>query len=398
LFPDNLLSETGALNASTIGISGHIVAASIYFAGVMPMFGCNINHVTRNFTLTIVTLALCWGIAPAAEKISPVSDYQYKKDYAQYEGISKETDLQKRADLLIAFLKEHPISRLLQTNAADYMACIKPYLDKKDFAKAIGMEEAFVNLMPTEKSVKDAEVPEPGAGDFLKNILLPTQKMMWMELIKAYYQSNNLPKAADIGEKSYAASPDNAMAATLADIYLKMQNWDKYLAYGDKILAAYPIDQAYVMALQMAQVYFQKQDVSKGLELMAKVIDTFGDKTPPGLKEEAWNGQRALYNSVKGADAYKQKDYAKAIEFYDKAVKLSPKGDDSFYYYLGMSKWQSKDPEGAIDAFAKCVVLNKALAPKAKGYLEDLWKARHNNTLDGLDAALSKAKADLGIS
>lgn len=362
------------------------------------MFGCNQSLINRIFKLTVVVAALC-GInaMAAADKISPVSDYQYRKDYAQYEEIQKEADLNKRASLIIDFVKQYPISRTLQANAAAYLACVKPYLDKKDYAKAIEMEEAFVNLMPTEQKVKDEQVPDPGASEFVKDVLKPTQKSMWTELIKAYYLSNNFPKAAEIGEKAYAANPDNSMASTLAEIYLKMQNWDKYLAYGDKLLAAYPIDQSYAIALQMAQVYFQKQDTAKGMDLMAKVIDAFGDKPPQGMKEEAWNAQRAAYNSLKGADAYKTKDYAKAIEFYGKAVTLSPKSDDSPYYYIGMSKWNSQDPEGAIEAFAKCVALNKTFAQKAKGYMEQLWKARHNDSLDGLDAVVSKAKTDLGV-
>jgi hypothetical protein len=35
---------------------------------------------------------------------SPTSEYQYKKDYAQVEGIMKETDPEKRAQLLLAFV------------------------------------------------------------------------------------------------------------------------------------------------------------------------------------------------------------------------------------------------------------------------------------------------------
>jgi len=371
---------------------------SIYFSGVTPMFGYNQRIISKLLKLTVAIAALFGTNAMAgADKISPVSDYQYRKDYAQYEEIQKEADLNKRAVLILDFVKQHPISRTLQANAAAYLACVKPHLDKKDYAKAIEMEEAFINLMPTEQKVKDEEVPEPGAGEFVKDVLKPTQKLMWSELINAYYLSNNLPKAAEIGEKAYAASQDNAMASTLAQIYLKMQNWDKYLAYGDKLLAAYPIDQSYAIALQMAQVYFQKQDTAKGLELMAKVIDKFGDTPPQGMKADAWNVQRAAYNGLKGADAYKQKDYAKAIEFYQKAVSLSPKSDDAPYYYIGMSKWNSQDPEGAIEAFAKCVALKKNLAQKAQGYMEQLWKARHNDSLDGLDAVVAKAKADLGV-
>jgi tetratricopeptide (TPR) repeat protein len=345
-----------------------------------------------------IAVALLVSFAGAQEKISPVSDYQYKKDYAQYEGIKKEADLQKRADMLLAFMKEHPISRMLAYLAADYLECVKPHLQNKNWAKAISMEEELLKLMPTEKTVQAAAVPEPGAGDFLKNILPPGMKTIQLALLGTYFQAGNLPKAAEIGEAMYAAAPDKTMAASLADIYLRMQNYDKYLVYGEKILAEFPMSQAYGTALQMAQVYFQKQNAAKGLDLLSKVMEAFPDKTPPGLKEDAWNSQRAFFWSQKAADVYRQKDYPKAVELFEKVISITPKTDDAPYYYIGMCKWNSKDPEGAIPYFAKAVVMGKANAAKAKQYLEELYKARHNDSLDGLDQVLAKAKSELGIS
>jgi tetratricopeptide (TPR) repeat protein len=351
------------------------------------------------FTLAVTaSIAFCTSYASAQDKISPVSDYQYKKDYAQYEGIKKEADLQKRADMLLAFMKEHPISRMLTYVSADYLECAKPHIQNKNWAKVISMEEALLVLMPTEKTVQAAAVPEPGASDFLKNVLPAAHRSVQQALLAAYFQSNNLPKAAEIGEAMYAAAPDKTMAATMAEIYMRMQNQDKYLHYGEKIVADFPIEQSYGTALQMAQVYLQKQDSKKALELLGKVMDVYGEKVPPGLQESAWNATRVFAYNTMGADAYSKKDYPKAIELYGKAAKSGPKADDTAYYYTGMSKWRAQDPEGAIEAFAKAVVLGKANAKKAQEYLEQLWKARHNNTLDGLDQVLAKAKSELGIS
>jgi hypothetical protein len=205
-----------------------------------------------------IAIALCASFAGAQDKISPVSDYQFRKDYAQYENIRKETDLPKRAALLIAFMKEHPISKALSYVASAYQECVAPHLQNKDWAKVTSMEEELLKLMPTEKTVQAAAVPEPGASDFLKNILPSSLKSIQTVLLQVYYQANNLPKAAEMGETIYAAGPDKAMAAQLADIYLKMQNYDKYLIYGDKVLAEFPITQAYGMALQMMRVCYQR--------------------------------------------------------------------------------------------------------------------------------------------
>ena len=331
------------------------------------------------------------------EKISPVSDYQYKKDYAQYDTIRKEADPQKRSQLLLAFMKEHPISRMLTYVAADYLECIKPSIQSKDWAKVISMEEALLALMPTEMTVQAAGVPEPGAGDFLKNVLPQAVRSVQSALLAAYYQSNNMPKAAELGEKLYAAAPDKSMAAALADIYLKMNNADKFAVYAEKIVAEVPVEQSYTMVLQLAGIYQQKNNLAKATEYAAKVMEVYGDKVPQGVQESAWNATRAYAYGLMGLNSYANKDYPKTLEYYDKVIKFAPKSEDA-WYYIGMAKWRSQDPEGAIASFARTVVLNKNLAKKAQEYLEQLYKARHNDTLDGLDQVLAKAKSELGIS
>jgi tetratricopeptide (TPR) repeat protein len=348
---------------------------------------------------TVAMLVLCGATAFALqEKISPLSDYQYKKDYAQYETIKKEADVQKRAGLLLDFLKEHPISRILLYAATEYQECVKPQLEKKDWAKVISMEEALLALVPSEKTVNSAGIPV-GVEDFLKDQLWPTQLLIKKALLAAYYQSNNLPKAAETGEQVYSLTSDKTMLPLLAGIYLKLQNYDKYLAYGEKILAATPIDQpqGYSVALQMAQIYIQKQETNKAMGLLSKVMAVYADKVPEGVQESAWNATRAFYYGVNASEAYTSKDYDKALQLYKKVIEFDPKRDDA-YYFMGMCKWQSKDQEGAIEEFAKSVVLNKQYAARAKQYLEELYKAQHSDSLDGIDEVIAKAKSDLGIS
>jgi tetratricopeptide (TPR) repeat protein len=329
------------------------------------------------------------------EKVSPLSDYQYKKDFAQYDTIKKEADIQKRADLLLAFVKERPISRMLLYAATDYLDCVKPQVEKKDWAKAISMEEALLALVPSEKTVQDAGIPA-GVEAFIKEQLVPTQKLMLQNLLGAYYQANNLQKASEAAEKLYAITQDKSVLPVLADVNLRLQNTDKFLEYGKKILAEIPMEQAYTIALQMAQVYIQKQDVASATDLFSKIMDVYGDKLPPGVQEAQWNATRAAAYGIIATGVYAKKDYPKAIELFDKVAKFDPKRDDA-HYFMGMCKWQSKDQEGAIQAFAKCVVLNKQYAPKAKQYMEDLYKAQHSGSLDGLDQVLAKAKSELGM-
>ncbi|HTY64710.1 MAG TPA: tetratricopeptide repeat protein [Acidobacteriota bacterium] len=358
----------------------------------------NARKQIRKFVGTAAVISMfCMATAFALqEKVSPLSDYQYKKDYAQYDTLKKEADLQKRADLIIGFVKEHPISKMLPYATSDYLECVKPTLAKNDFAKVISMLDAFGAVLPTAKSVQDAAIPA-GSEDFLKS-LLDAQKLIISSTAGVYIQSKNLPKAAETVEKLYDLAPDKATLVDLGGIYLKMQNFDKYLECGKKILAAFPMDQpqGYTTAIQMAQVYIQKQDVNSAIDLLSKVMDVYGDKVPPNTQEAQWNATRAFAYNVIASGIYAKKDYPKAQELYEKVAKIDPKNEDA-YYFIGMCKWQAKDSDGAISAFAKCIVLNGQRAKRAQTNIEQLYKALHNNTLDGLDQVLAKAKSELGM-
>jgi tetratricopeptide (TPR) repeat protein len=363
----------------------------------------------RRLVVLAVAILLFNGFNTFAlqEKVSPLSDYQYnKKDLPQYEAIKKEADPQKRADLLLAFIKERAVSKVLIYATNDYLECMKPYLSKNEFAKAIPLIESYLALLPAEKAMQEGAVPagideqvwKAGVAEYVKVQLQPSQKLLLSSLAGAYYQSQNWPKAAETVEKIYEIAPDKATLPVLADIYLRMQNADKYLAIGQKMLAEFPMDQpqGYDTAIKMAQVYIQKQDIAAATDLLTKVMDVYGDKVPPNMQEAQWNPTRAFAYGAIASGFYAKKDYPKAQELYEKVARFEPKREDA-YYYIGMCKWQTKDPEGAIASFAKCVVLNGQLAKKAQGYLEDLYKARHNNTLDGLDQLLAKAKSELGM-
>jgi tetratricopeptide (TPR) repeat protein len=386
VFPNH---RSGAL---TPNIHDHDVDDELYFPGVMLMTRKLIGLAVAIFFLAGASRSFAQG------GISPLSDYQYKRDFPQYEAIKKEPDLQKRADAILGFIKERPVSRILPFAASDYIACIKPILDQKNWAKAISMLETLQAALPTVQAAQ-AAIPEgvtPGVAEFKKDQLEPTQKMILQSLLGAYYQSKNWPKAAETAEKIYAGNPDKSMLPAMVDIYSKF-NADKFLEYGKKMLAEFPMEQSYSVALQMAQAYLQKQDIPAATDMLSKIMDVYGDKVPPNVPEAQWNATRAFAYGVIAAPIYQNKDYPKAMELYEKVLKFDPKKADA-YYYIGMCKWQAKDQGGAIEAFARAVVLDdKAITPRAKQYLEELYKAEHSDSLDGLDAVLQKAKTDLGL-
>lgn len=343
------------------------------------------THRTGTFVPVLLTMALVLFSGPflfsQTQQINPRSDYQYKKDYTEVETVIKvEPDPAKRAQMMLAFVKAHPVSRMLPYLSGYYGQILTPYAQSGNWKKVIEMCEAFLAPIPTTDKTVQTEV-------------LPTLQV----LMSAYYQDKQFVKAADIGERINELKPDKNMNIALADIYLRIPNKDKYMVYAEKILADVPIEQSFGTALQMAQINLEKQNVPKALELYSKVMSVYGDKVPPGVQEPAWNVTRAVAFGLMAANVYGQKDYAKAEELYGKVAHFDAKRDDA-YYFIGMCKWNSKDPEGAIESFARASVLGKTYAKRAQDYLEQLWKARHNDTLDGLDQVIAKAKSQLGVS
>jgi tetratricopeptide (TPR) repeat protein len=358
------------------------------------MIGNAQKQIFRLFGLTVAILLLCGITTPAQDKPSPLSDYQYSKfDYPRYEKTLKEPNIETRVEYWTIFIKERAISKLLYPIVTDYLTCIKPTIEK-DPAKAATMIEGVMALLPTEAAVK-AENIAAGVEDYLKNQLTASQNSLSLALYTVYVQSKNYPKAAEVLEKMYAKNPDKNLLFELAKIY-KLFNKDKYLEFGQKIIAEVPIEQSFATAFELVPEYIQKQDMKTATELLTKVLNVYGDKAPPNVQEAAWNASRAWAYNVLASVALSSKDYPKAVELFEKVVKFDPK-QEAAYYYIGQSKWRMKEHEGAINAFAKCVVLGGANSAKAKQPMEDLYKALHNNTLDGLDKVLEKAKADLGI-
>ena len=75
-------------------------------------------------------------------------------------------------------------------------------------------------------------------------------------------------------------------------------------------------------------------------------------------------------------------------------MKLNSKHDAS-HFGIGMSHWKLQQLEEAMDAFAKAVVIGQTRAAKAREYLEQIYKPLNNNSVEGLDARLEKARAAL---
>jgi tetratricopeptide (TPR) repeat protein len=92
----------------------------------------------------------------------------------------------------------------------------------------------------------------------------------------------------------------------------------------------------------------------------------------------------------------KRREAQQAIAPFKKALEFNP-GDDFSYYGLGLSYATLNDYPNAESSLAKAVALQGPALNNAQSTLQDIYKRRHSNSLDGLDEVIAKAKAELGI-
>src|SRR5512144_1225426 len=93
---------------------------------------------------------------------------------------------------------------------------------------------------------------------------------------------------------------------------------------------------------------------------------------------------------------YDKDKYAEAIKNLDLALKAER--FDAAYYYIGLCQWKLDKVEEAIDSFAKAVLLKGDVSADARGHLEKLYKALHNNTTIGIEKVYRRAEAELAAS
>jgi len=339
----------------------------------------------------------------AQEKISLLSDFMYtRRDLPRYEEMKKEKDPQKLAALLIEFMKERPINRLVPFIIQDYQAAIVVHLNKKEWDRVISMADAMMAVLPTEKAVDqaikegDVTVVDNNVVEFNKQVQAARQAMQ-QAILTAYYSSGNWPKAAEIQERLLAAAPSLQGVQLLAEIYLQMQNFDKYVENAQKIMKESPVTQplGFSTAYQVARIHLQRNNLPAATEIYRSLMNAYGDKLPEGLTAAQWNPERVIGYTLLAQEPYRSKDYAKAIELFERVLKADPSNGDA-YYYIGMCRWQTSGQDSAVEPFARSVVLNGATAANARQYLEQIYKAKNNDSLEGLDAVLAKAKAALG--
>lgn len=338
-----------------------------------------VSSLSKRIVLICVPLVLLALTAPslAQDPIEPPegipvdSDWLYRKHYEQVQEIMQTPDLSQRAAKLETYMnKLHEKAKIRQYMEGFFTQIVREMTQAGQNAKAAALTEKMTRLFPNSAAL---------AG----------------QAFQTAFQNGDYPKAIKLGEKLYADNPNPQIAVILAQSYIATQNAAKAEEYSLKALESLGSKKGVYFAVWLADYYAAKGDQAGALKYYNTILSDYPSGPPQGWQPDAWDQIKLKAYTFKGSDLYSKKDHRGAIEAFQKVLQIQPQ-NDAAYLFIGLSHWQLKELDEAMNAFAKAVVLEKANSAKAREYLEQIYKPRNNDSLDGLNDILAKARSELG--
>ena len=305
-----------------------------------------------------------------APKGIPVeSDWLYRQHYAEVQEIIK-APLGEREELLSNYYgKLHQKAQMRKNMAGFFGQIVNDY-------KAAGMARKAEAL--TTKMME----------------LFPQLKPSPQQELQQAYQRKDYAKVIELGEHQYSTKATPSTAAMLAHSYIASKNGPKAIEYSKKALQSLGIKEGVYFAVWLAEYYSRNQDMLNALPYYDKLIQVFSTEVPPGWNSQRWDQILASSHNIKATDAYLKNNFKSAIENYYESLKYNPKNEQA-YLFIGLAHWKQKELDEAMGAFAIASVLGKPGSAKAHSYLEQIYKARNSDSLDGLEELLNGARQAL---
>ncbi len=316
-------------------------------------------------------LAVGLALAMTALVLSPVVGQQQTpysiQEYQVYKAAIDEPNLGKREDAIIGFMKANPDSKLTEYGLGNYVKLLQAYQKQGNHRKVVSAGEKLLALNPNE----------------------PNALQM---VTYAAFQSRQLPKAAQYGEKFYAKMPSAGLAYILALSY-GPKNEAKYISYGEKAVGGLKPAETYQIVAELTNIYVTKKQWQKASEYGRKTIRAFSQlKKPQGTSQAEWDkyvkAQTAIAHGAVGRNAAESRNWGGAISSYSRALRAtSSRGlRGEAYFYIGMGRWQQNRIDDAMTAFARGSVQRGAPHAKhCRKHLEQLYKSTHNDSLAGIE-------------
>jgi len=319
---------------------------------------------------------------------------------------------------------------------------------KQPQAKTQAEYNAYTALYNEKNPQKKAELGEKFITDFKESDFVGNGYSM---ILGSYTAAQNWPKVIDAAERAVELpTADNKLKAfAYANAMVAAQNLnqiDKVIVYGDKVLAIEPNDLNAMITLSSVIPAKLPSDEA-GKKAALDKAEGLAKKALTGvepLAAQAQGPQKAQITQIQGQLhstlgllAYDRLDYAKSIEEYDQAVKATPK-DDVAHFYMGadfqaLSAQASRLYQDAVKAendakaakadqptidelaakrqglendvrekrdrsieeYAIAAAIGGVIAQDARNALQKLWQAK-NDSLNGMDEFIAQKKQQIG--
>jgi tetratricopeptide (TPR) repeat protein len=323
--------------------------------------------------------------------------------------------------------------------------CAQTAEQKQPQAKTKAEYDAYLAMYNEQDASKKAELATKFLTDFPDSEFKP---YIYQIEVQTYASIGKADKVVEVGEKFSADFPQaddktkKFVYHLVMPSYQQLNNFEKTVEYAEKLLAIDPNDLNALLTLssilpeRLPQDEEKKgQQLAKALDLGQKALTVVEGARPSEIPEAQWNQAKpnllASIHASLGLVYLNKKEYGKAIEEYEKSTSLA-KNNAIDFYRLGVAySFQARalakelndmvaslqgqaNPDATaadaakekekkfnemrdkgIDSLAKSVALKGVTEQQARVELERLYKSKNNNSLDGLDALITKAGEDL---
>ena len=337
--------------------------------------------IRKQIVLILAILVLGSPLCLAQDPIKPPegipeeSDWLYRQHYEQVQEIMK-LSLDTRESVLESYMKKlNPKNKIGQYMEGFFGQLIRDYAAAGQNAKADALRGRMATLFPNSAAVK-------------------AQKQA--EALQDAWQKQDYATVIKLAEPMYQQNPSDQLMFMLAQSYVSTSNQAKGVEFSQKVINSVGVQKGIYYAAWLADHYLRQGDQAKATSQYAQIVKAYPGSPPEGWKAVDWDPIRTRSYELSATAAYIKQDFSGAISNYEQLLRVSGHSD-SAYLYIGLSHWKLGDLDKAMASFAKAVVIGKAQAAKAREYLEQIYKPRNEDSLDGLDVLLEKAKQALGI-
>jgi tetratricopeptide (TPR) repeat protein len=310
--------------------------------------------------------------AQQVQQQEPQEEYT-EEEYDAYEKAVKEPDLDKRAQMLFAFMEKYPKSKLMPYIDQSYQTLAYDYSKGQNWDKLLPLAEQWLKTHPNDLQT-------------IVYIAEAAQKLGKDQIFLEY------------GEKIYSQKPTANMAYYISQSYKKLGNEARYLEWTEKLFSYPEFAGDFGLRLVFVDKYTKEKKFDKAAEYAQLALKSLEvAKKPETTTDAKWKAdtaavRRICYFTI-GVNYYEKERCPDAIKYFQLSLRIEKLAAP--YYYIGHCQWKTDKVEEAIDSFAKAVLLKGEVSSQAKEYLEKLYKALHNQTTIGIEKVYKRNQQEL---